>query len=110
MSTIKNVTVATIAGLVFLGTSAAHSESLEQIAQEVTAKQAIDIALAAVPGQVHEVELEREDDRLVWEVELVASQDNKGYEILISATSGEILEMDIDDEDHWNILSWIDHE
>ena len=110
MSTIKNVTVATTAGLVFLGTSAAHSESLEQIAQEVTAKQAIDIALAAVPGQVHEVELEREDDRLVWEVELVASQDNKEYEILISATSGEILEMDIDDEDHWNILSWIDHE
>ena len=59
--------------------------------------------LASVPGQIHELELERENDIVAWEVELVSSEDGKEYEILINATSGEVIEIEIEDDD-WSFL------
>ena len=58
--------------------------------------QAVEIALADVPGQVVEAELEREDGVVVWEIEVVDSQ-NQLFEFEIDANSGDILEKELDD-------------
>jgi uncharacterized membrane protein YkoI len=58
-----------------------------------------------MPGQIHELELEREDDIMAWEVELVSSEDGKEYEILINASSGEVIEIEMEDDDDWGFSS-----
>ena len=57
--------------------------------------QAMTIALADTPGKAFEVELEREKDKAVWEIELV-SNDNEMYEFEIDAQSGDILEKELE--------------
>ena len=57
----------------------------------LTAAEAEAIALAAVPGDVTETELELEDNRLVYEVEI------GNQEVLIDANSGELIAIEIDD-------------
>ena len=103
MNTIKDYMLATVTGLVLLGAGAAYAGKNKVFDPAVSAQQAIEIASSNVPGQVHELELEREDDVMAWEVELVSSHDGKGYEILIDATSGEVLEVEIEDAD-WTFL------
>lgn len=61
----------------------------------ITAGQAVDIALEAVPGgTVLEVDLELEDGRLAWEA-LVRTEGGRS-EVLIDATSGTVLEIEDD--------------
>ena len=79
MNTIKDLMLATVAGLVLTGAGAAYAGKNDNITPAISAVKAIDIAQSSVPGQIRELELEREDDRLAWEVELVSSQDGKEY-------------------------------
>jgi uncharacterized membrane protein YkoI len=61
----------------------------------ITAGQAEDAALAAYPdATVLEVELENENGCLVYEVEL-----SNGLEVVIDAGNGEILYIEMDDDD-----------
>ena len=62
----------------------------------VSMEQAITIALAEVPGKVTESEIEEEDGTLVWEVEVLGS-DNNEYELKIDANDGRVLEKELDD-------------
>jgi uncharacterized membrane protein YkoI len=62
-----------------------------------TVEQAMEIALAEVPGEVQETELEREDDMLVYEVEILTA-DGEEMEVEISADTGEILEIEAEDD------------
>lgn len=65
----------------------------------VTKAQATEIALQKVPGTVDEVELEKEDGKVVWEVEIIAANKQE-HELLIDANSGEIIKQELDDDDH----------
>ncbi|MEN9226499.1 MAG: PepSY domain-containing protein [Thermostichus sp. HHBFW_bins_43] len=59
-------------------------------APAIRIEEAIQIARSAVPNAViKEVELEREDGRLVWEVEFT-----NDIEVKIDATTGDILDID----------------
>jgi uncharacterized membrane protein YkoI len=54
---------------------------------EAAAKEA---ALSAVPGEVKEIELEREGGATIYEVE-VAGKDGKLHEVTVSANDGQVL-------------------
>lgn len=58
-------------------------------------QQAIDIALEHFPGVVEEAELDEEDGRLIYEIEIEAGDEEAEFEI--DAHTGEILVVEIDD-------------
>src|SRR5690625_1653994 len=60
----------------------------------IDAKQAIDIALNEFPGTIVELELESDDGRLIYEIEIESAHEEA--EIEIDAHTGEILVIDID--------------
>lgn len=60
----------------------------------IDAKEAIDIALNEFSGTVTDLELEKEDGRLIYEIEIKAGREEA--EIEIDAYTGEILVIDID--------------
>lgn len=62
----------------------------------VSEQQARDAALAEVPGTVARTHIEREDGRVVWDVE-VTGDDGLRHELQIDATDATIVEHDIDD-------------
>ena len=76
----------------------AHNEaSLQKLAKidQAAAEQA---ALKAVPGTVHETELETSDNSyVVYDIE-VAGNDGKSHEVKVDAGNGEILQQDLEDE------------
>ncbi len=63
----------------------------------MTAEQAIAIALADVPGRVVEAEIEQEGGSVIWEIEVVSTE-NKRFEFEIDATDGRILEKELDND------------
>ena len=65
----------------------------------VTINQAVDIALAAVPGTAKEAEFEVEDGKSIWEIEIVDAT-QQVYKLDIDAASGEVLEQKLKDDDH----------
>ena len=103
MNTVKELMLASVTGLIIVSAGVAHGAKDDMGDPAISARQAIDIALANTPGQIHELELEHEDDVIAWEVELVSSEDNQEYEILIHATSGEVLEKEAE-EDDWSFF------
>ena len=60
---------------------------------------AIEIALAEVPGTVQETELEREDGKQVYEIEILTA-DGREMEVEIDAETGTVLEVEADGDDH----------
>jgi uncharacterized membrane protein YkoI len=76
----------------------AHNEaSLQKLAKidQAAAEQA---ALKAVPGTIHETELETSDNGyVVYDIE-VAGDDGKSHEVKVDAGNGEILHQDLEDE------------
>jgi uncharacterized membrane protein YkoI len=74
-----------------------NDSSLQQVAKvdQAAAEQA---ALEAVPGTVHEAELETSDNGyVVYDIE-IAGDDGKNHEVKVDAGNGEILHQDLDDE------------
>ena len=60
-------------------------------AATVSIEQAVKTGIAKQPGKVIEAELEREDGRVVWDLEIVAA-DGSIAELSIDASSGAIVE------------------
>ncbi len=98
MKSTKKMIIAAVTSLAIVSSGVVLCAKNMGNAPSVTAKQAIDIALTAIPGVVHEVELEKENDTLAWEIELVAVQDDKEYEILIDANTGKVIKQELDGE------------
>src|ERR687890_758279 len=76
---------------------AKNESSLHKLANidEAAAEQA---ALKAVPGTVHEAELETSDNGyVVYDIELAGKDGNK-HEVKVDAGNGEILHQDLEDE------------
>jgi uncharacterized membrane protein YkoI len=74
-----------------------NESSLHKLANidEAAAEQA---ALKAVPGTVHETELETSDNGyLVYDIE-IAGDDGKGHEVTVDAGNGKILHQDLEEE------------
>jgi len=100
---VKTSAKALTVGLAIVGTSLTALSSqdddhnFEMVNQaSLSAGQAIAIALNAVSGKVIEAEIEKEDGKLVWEVEVLTSE-NEVYELEIDANDGRIIETERED-------------
>lgn len=77
---------------------AAEAEADAALAADaaVGQEQAEQTALGEAPGTVHRTEIEREDGRVVWDVE-VDGDDGRRHDVQIDAESGAVVEHDVDD-------------
>ncbi|WP_147127052.1 PepSY domain-containing protein [Shimia ponticola] len=91
-STLK---IGALVGLIAAGSLAmtVSAQSTDTDAVIVTEEAAIAAALEAVPGEVQEVELEREDGAQVYEIEILA-EDGTETEVEIAAATGDVLEIE----------------
>lgn len=106
MKTSMKLLAAVIAGLGFTTASLTaysgqgksdHDESAAIINKATfTLDQATSIALSDVPGRVIEAKIDSEDNKVIWEIEVLDAQ-NQIYEFEIDATTGEILDKDKED-------------
>ena len=95
----KYITAGVLAGLVIAGGLAASvSAQTAADATGLTEEQVIAIALAEVPGEVQEVELERENGMQIYEIEIL-SADGIEMEVEIAAATGDVLEIETDGDD-----------
>lgn len=62
-------------------------------------EQAVQIALLEIDGDVQEVELEREDGKMVYEIEILNAEGQE-FEVEIAADTGAVLEIEAEDDDH----------
>jgi uncharacterized membrane protein YkoI len=62
--------------------------------------QAVARAVATKPGYVTEAELENEDNRLTWGVEVIATADGKLWEVEMDANTGTVLSVTLEDDDN----------
>lgn len=69
-----------------------ESEPIEPISRE----EAMQIALEAHPGEVDDVDLEEQDGRLVYEIDIENEETEVDAEIILDAYSGEILSIELD--------------
>ena len=103
MTTSRMIAVATAAGLsaaVLLSTGTASADSdrlrqsevrqLREAGKILPMEDILGRARAAQPGQVVEVELDRENGRYVYEVELI-DDDDRVHKLELDAANGEIL-------------------
>lgn len=76
----------------------ADNDSLEVSSAAISMEAALAIALTEVPGSVIEAELEDEDGKVVWEIE-VATAAGTEMELLVDANSGEIISSQPDEDE-----------
>jgi len=77
-----------------------ENDALKLKRVKVSMKQAVAEAIKARHGDVVKVELEDEEGRMVWNIEIVASIDSKVYDTSIDATTGQLISSKLDKEDH----------
>lgn len=95
----KLITGGLLAGLLATaGTAGVVAAQSATEAPGLTEAQAIEIALAEVPGEVQEAELEREDGGQVYEIEILMA-DGMEMEVEIDANTGDVLEVEAEDDD-----------
>jgi uncharacterized membrane protein YkoI len=94
-----SITGGVAAGLLAVATlvGATSAQSAGE-APAITEEAAIEIALAEVAGKVTETELEHEDGKQVYEIEIVTAEGVE-MEIEIDAATGAVLEVEAEDDD-----------
>lgn len=65
----------------------------------ISEDEAIALALTEVAGEVEEVELEKEDGMRVYEIEIVDANGQE-FEIEIAADTGNVIEIEAEDDCH----------
>ncbi len=97
----KKLICGTVAAGMLLVTSAigAHSAQSVPAAVNLDTTAAIETALKEVPGTVHKTELERENGRMIYEIEIVTA-DGQEMEVEIDAETGAILKIEADDDSY----------
>lgn len=75
---------------------AARARMLQQRGDILPLEQVIQSAMAVKPGQILETELDEEDDRYVYELEIL---DDRGqvWELELDASTAELLELESED-------------
>lgn len=102
----RKMLFAGIAGLVLLGgamgvgaksnTGAKHPDNTGNV---ISMDEATTIALNESGGKLKEMKLEKEDGRLIYEIELFNDEKDRNVEIDIDAKTGNIIKIDQDDDD-----------
>jgi uncharacterized membrane protein YkoI len=80
------------------GRSGDHDDALRavEMRQALPLTRIMSIAQEAVPGEIVEIELDNEDDRLIYEVKILA-RNGRVREVEIDARTGAVLQ--VEDED-----------
>ena len=78
-------------------TTTGGTDSRTSTEPKISGQQAIEIAKDEVSGTVTEVELDEDDGRLHWEVE-IDGKENREHDLDIAANDGTILSHDIDND------------
>jgi len=74
-----------------------NESSLDKLA-DIDQAAAEQVALEAVPGTVHETELETSDNGyVVYDIE-IAGDDGKGHEVKVDAGNGKVLRQDLEEQ------------
>ncbi|TDL50322.1 hypothetical protein E2R60_22560 [Paenibacillus dendritiformis] len=105
----KRTFIASMAGLLLLGgavgaaaaagTANGSVKSLTNGSQILTSKQAEEIALREINGDIRSVELKKENGRTVFEVEIMTADGRDDNEVTLDAVSGKVLKVERDDDD-----------
>jgi uncharacterized membrane protein YkoI len=99
----KNVLIIGVTGVVLLGGAlgvGAFSDGTQvKNSNLISMKKAEEIAVAEVEGTVESVELEKDDGKLKYEVDLHGQNGNDDIDVDIDASSGEVIKVDRDDDD-----------
>ena len=100
----KTILISGLVGSLALAGAVAGATQVQPAGQPpaLTEAAAIEIALTAMPGEVQEIELENEDGKMMYEIEILAAADGQEMEIEIDAETGEVIEIEADgdsDED-----------
>lgn len=107
MKTLSKVLSATLITTVIAGASLAiaskdmnseNSASVLPVTSQFTIAQISALALKAQPGVIEEISLERENNKVVFEVEMQTT--NGDIEIVLDADTGAVLSIEEDDRDH----------
>ena len=75
----------------------ADDDKVDMASVVLNMQDAITIELDRVAGEVVEVELESEDDKVVWEIEVMGENDQVS-EVSVDANTGVIIEVEVDDD------------
>ncbi len=108
MRTIKQLTVAaavitTISGAAFIAQAdnPTENDALGSNSVPVSLNEAVDTALATVPGKAANVDFSNDEGRDIWEIEII-DPDNQVHDVEINARTGAIIKNEIDTADHEN--------
>ena len=93
----KLIAAGTLASLIAATSIVGFASAQSTAVVNLTEEQAIALALAEVPGEVQETELESEDGMDVYEIEILTAEGVE-MEVEIDANSGEILEVEAEDD------------
>ena len=92
---LRSTAIATLLGLSAAAISSADEQPIDTT-DAIDLSVAIEIARSAVPGKVHEAEIEDENGLIIWEIEITDSAGNS-HDIEINALTSEIISVDVDD-------------
>ncbi|CAH8706690.1 PepSY domain-containing protein [Paenibacillus thiaminolyticus] len=105
----KRTFIAGIAGLLLLGGAVGGVAAADKAngavksssygSELLTSKQAEEIALREVNGDIRSVELKKENGRMVFEVEIRTADGRDDNEVTLDAVSGKVLQVEWDDDD-----------
>lgn len=94
----KLITAGALAGVLLAGTAAGLAWADTKAGPvTLTEQQAIEIALAEVPGEVLETELETDDGSRIYEIE-IRNADGVEMEVEVHAETGMVLEIEAEDD------------
>jgi len=101
----RNVVIAGVAGLVLLGGAfgvGAFSEPVNtKDTKLISIEKAEEKALNEIDGTIDNVELVKDDGQLKYEVEVRDQNGNDDHEVEVDAKSGNVIEIDQDDDDDY---------
>ena len=108
----RKVLIAGVAGFVILGGAiganamssdaslkTAATPKTSEKAKLISMEQAIEIAINKVGGKLESIELDKDDDRLIYEIELDAKGKYNDIDVDVDAVTGEIIKIDKDQSD-----------
>jgi uncharacterized membrane protein YkoI len=105
----KNILIIGVTGVVLLGGAlgvGAFSEGTQEKDNNfISTKKAEEIAVTEVEGTVESVELEKDDGRVKYELDITDQNGNDDIDVDIDAISGEIIKVDRDDDDVSSAIS-----
>jgi uncharacterized membrane protein YkoI len=105
----RKVLIIASAGLVLLGgavgagafddTSKVESKGLKEDRNIISMNEAEEIAIKEAGGSIESIELEKDDGKLIYEIELRSENEVDDVDVDVDAVTGKVLKVDRDDDD-----------